>query len=35
MYHVKEDGWVKVSQDDVAGLHYKYLEEKQIDNEEL
>ena len=28
VYHVKEDGWVKVSQTDVKGLYYKYQEEK-------
>ncbi|CAJ0967637.1 unnamed protein product [Ranitomeya imitator] len=24
LYHVKEDGWLRVSQDDVADLHEKY-----------
>lgn len=24
LYHVREDGWQKVSQDDVADLHAKY-----------
>ncbi|XP_028649561.1 proteasome subunit beta type-5 [Erpetoichthys calabaricus] len=27
LYHVKSDGWVCVSQDDVADLHRKYLDE--------
>ncbi|XP_065827614.1 proteasome subunit beta type-5-like [Oscarella lobularis] len=28
LYHVKETGWIKVSQTDVAVLHYQYAEEK-------
>ncbi|XP_053558278.1 proteasome subunit beta type-5 [Bombina bombina] len=28
LYHVQEDGWVRVSQDDVADLHQKYQEQK-------
>lgn len=28
MYHMKETGWIKVSQNDVGDLHYKYKEEK-------
>merc|ERR1711973_800846 len=28
LYHMKESGWIKVSQTDVMGLHYKYQEEK-------
>jgi 20S proteasome subunit beta 5 len=28
LYHVQEDGWVKVSQTDVTKLHYQYQEEK-------
>ena len=26
IYHMRRDGWVKVSQTDVAELHYKYAE---------
>eukprot|EP00058_Branchiostoma_floridae_P008726 XP_002594214.1 hypothetical protein BRAFLDRAFT_117625 [Branchiostoma floridae] len=29
MYHMKETGWIKVSQTDVMDLHYKYKEEKK------
>lgn len=29
LYHMKETGWVKISQDDVCELHYKYKEEKK------
>ncbi|XP_053324420.1 proteasome subunit beta type-5 [Spea bombifrons] len=29
LYHVREDGWVRVSQDDVADLHQKYKEESK------
>jgi len=29
LYHMKETGWIKVSQTDVTELHYKYAEEKQ------
>ena len=25
LYHVQENGWVKISQDDVTELHYKVL----------
>ncbi|EDO33904.1 predicted protein [Nematostella vectensis] len=28
LYHMKETGWIKVSQTDVAKLHYQYQEEK-------
>ncbi|XP_070575932.1 proteasome subunit beta type-5-like [Ptychodera flava] len=28
LYHMKETGWIKVSQNDVGELHYKYQEEK-------
>ncbi|XP_029441330.1 proteasome subunit beta type-8 [Rhinatrema bivittatum] len=28
LYHMKEDGWIKVSKDDVSALLYKYTEEK-------
>ena len=28
LYHMKETGWIKVSQTDVTDLHYKYAEEK-------
>ncbi|ESO00235.1 hypothetical protein HELRODRAFT_83371 [Helobdella robusta] len=28
LYHMKESGWVKISQDDVSDLHYTYLKEK-------
>ena len=28
LYHMKETGWIKVSQTDVTELHYKYAEEK-------
>ena len=30
LYHMKETGWVKVSQDNVMDLHYKYAAEKSI-----
>ncbi|XP_043939251.1 proteasome subunit beta type-8-like [Protopterus annectens] len=29
MYHMKKDGWIKVSQEDVGELHDKYAEEKK------
>ncbi|XP_067830220.1 proteasome subunit beta type-8-like [Heptranchias perlo] len=29
MYHMREDGWIKVSQEDVAVLHHKYAAETQ------
>jgi len=29
LYHMKETGWIKVSQTDVTELHYKFAEEKQ------
>merc|ERR1719245_2248762 len=29
LYHMKETGWIKVSQDDVTDLHYKYRDEKK------
>ncbi|XP_074661862.1 proteasome subunit beta type-5-like [Tubulanus polymorphus] len=29
LYHMKEDGWIKVSQTDTMKLHYKYLAEKE------
>nr|BAA10934.1 LMP7 [Ginglymostoma cirratum] len=29
MYHMREDGWIKVSKDDVGELHFKYAAEKQ------
>nr|AAY98499.1 LMP X [Swiftia exserta] len=29
MYHMQETGWVKVSQNDVGQLHYKYQDEKR------
>eukprot|EP00058_Branchiostoma_floridae_P002450 XP_002587938.1 hypothetical protein BRAFLDRAFT_87326 [Branchiostoma floridae] len=29
VYHMKETGWIKVSQTDVMDLHYKYKEEKK------
>ncbi|XP_002730946.1 proteasome subunit beta type-5-like [Saccoglossus kowalevskii] len=28
LYHMKETGWIKVSQNDVKELHYKYQDEK-------
>jgi len=28
LYHMKETGWIKVSQTDVTELHYRYAEEK-------
>lgn len=28
VYHVRETGWVKISADDVFGLHYKYQAER-------
>lgn len=28
VYHMKETGWVKISQDDTMKLHYQYQEEK-------
>ena len=33
VYHIKEDGWVKVSQTNVADLHYQYQDEKQQEQE--
>ncbi len=27
VYHVREDGWAFISQDDVTELHYKYQAE--------
>merc|ERR1719466_134622 len=29
LYHMKETGWIKVSQTDVTDLHYKYADEKE------
>lgn len=29
LYHMRQDGWIKVSQTDVAKPHYQYQEEKQ------
>jgi len=29
LYHMKETGWVKISQDDTMKLHYQYQEEKK------
>jgi 20S proteasome subunit beta 5 len=29
LYHMRETGWVKISQTDVAELHYKFAEEKK------
>merc|ERR1712004_537176 len=29
LYHMRETGWIKVSQDDVLDLHYKYRDEKR------
>ncbi|XP_051899593.1 proteasome subunit beta type-8 [Pristis pectinata] len=29
MYHMRENGWIKVSQEDVGALHYKYTAEVQ------
>lgn len=29
LYHVREDGWVRVSQTDTVELHYQYAAEKQ------
>lgn len=29
LYHMKETGWIKVSQSDVTELHYKYADEKK------
>jgi len=29
LYHMRETGWIKVSQTDVTELHYKYQEEKE------
>ncbi|XP_064611317.1 proteasome subunit beta type-5-like [Liolophura sinensis] len=29
LYHMKETGWIKVSQTDVKELHYKYKDEKE------
>jgi len=29
LYHMKETGWIKVSQTDVTELHYKFAEEKE------
>lgn len=28
VYHMKEEGWVKISQDDTMKLHYQYQDEK-------
>jgi len=28
VYHMKETGWEKISQDDVGVLHYDYLAQK-------
>ncbi|XP_039952171.1 proteasome subunit beta type-5-like [Bactrocera tryoni] len=28
VYHLKEDGWIKISEDDCKELHYKYKDEK-------
>ena len=28
VYHMKESGWVKISQDDTMALHYQYQAEK-------
>lgn len=27
VYHIKKDGWVKISEQDCKDLHYKYAEE--------
>ena len=27
-YHMKSTGWVKISEEDVTELHYKYMKEK-------
>ena len=32
VYHMKETGWEKISQDDVGKLHYQYLTEKWFDD---
>ena len=32
VYHMKETGWIKVSQTDVTELHYKYKEEMKWTN---
>eukprot|EP00300_Choanocystis_sp_HF-7_P030960 c39989_g1_i1.p1 GENE.c39989_g1_i1~~c39989_g1_i1.p1 ORF type:complete len:274 (+),score=48.18 c39989_g1_i1:1-822(+) len=29
VYHVKQDGWVKISADDVSDLHYQYLAQEK------
>lgn len=29
IYHVKQTGWVKISEEDVTELHYKYAEQKR------
>ncbi|XP_051519829.1 proteasome subunit beta type-8-like [Myxocyprinus asiaticus] len=29
MYHMQRDGWIKVSQNDVGDLHYKYASERK------
>jgi 20S proteasome subunit beta 5 len=29
IYHVKETGWVKISEEDVTELHYKYADLKK------
>lgn len=29
LYHMRQNGWIKVSQTDVAKLHYQFQEEKQ------
>ena len=31
VYHMKETGWVKISQDDTMKLHYQYQDEKAED----
>ncbi|KAK7083101.1 Proteasome subunit beta type-5 [Halocaridina rubra] len=28
VYHIKEDGWIKISEEDCKDLHYKYADEK-------
>ena len=33
VYHINKDGWVKVSQTNVADLHYQYQDEKQQEQE--
>ena len=29
LYHMREDGWVKVSQTDISQMYYQSLEEKK------